>query len=317
MKRLLVAIATLACAAQAGAQVRPVVLVVPFAAGGGPDVQARQFAVKLAPALGGPVVVENKVGAAGVLAVQYVMQAKPDGNLILLGSSSQVIQKLLQPDLKFDPMTDFVSVGNVASAAAVLVVRTEHPAKNVNDLIAALRTAGGKANYASGGIGTAAHLAGATFLDLNGVKASHIPLKGSVEITASLLRGDTDFSFPVSGTGVPQVKAGRLRALAVTGAQRMQALPDVPTLYELTRNELLVQESWFGMWAPLGTPNNVVMRLHAASLKALADAELLQQFANGGGSATPSASPIAFAAFMKSETTKWAKIVKLSSAKAD
>jgi tripartite-type tricarboxylate transporter receptor subunit TctC len=305
-----------ACAA-AQAQTRPVVLVVPFAAGGGPDVQARQFAVKLASALGGPVVVENKVGAAGVLAVQYVMQAKPDGTLILLGSNSQMIQKLLQPELKFDPLTDFVSIGNVASAAAVLVVRTENPAKDVKDLLAVLRTAGGKANYASGGIGTAAHLAGATFLDLNAVKASHIPLKGSVEITASLLRGDTDFSFPVSGTAVPQVKAGRLRALAVTSAQRMPALPDVPTLYELTRNDLLVQESWFGMWAPLGTPDDVVRRLHAASVKALADAELRQQLENGGGSATPSASPAAFAAFMKSETAKWAKIVKLSSAKAD
>jgi len=304
-----------ACAAQA--QTRPVVLVVPFAAGGGPDVQARQFAVKLAPALGVPVVVENKVGAAGVLAAQYVMQARPDGNLILLGSSSQVIQKLLQPELKFDPLSDFVAVGNVASAAAVLVVRSENPARSVNDLIAALRAAGGRANYASGGIGTAAHLAGATFLELNGLKASHIPLKGSVEITASLLRGDTDFSFPVSGTAVPQVKAGRLRALAITGAQRMPALPEVPTLYELTRNELLVQDSWFGMWAPLGTPADVVRRLHAAAVKALADPELKQQLENGGGSATPSASPAAFAAFMKSETAKWAKIVKLSSAKAD
>jgi tripartite-type tricarboxylate transporter receptor subunit TctC len=317
MKRLLVAIAALACAAHASAQSRPVVLVVPFAAGGGPDVQARQFAVKLAPALGVPVVVENKVGAAGVLAVQYVMQAKPDGSLILLGSNSQMIQKLLTPDLKFDPLTDFVPVGNVASAAAVLVVRTDHPARSVQDLIAALRAAGGKANYASGGIGTAAHLAGATFLDLNRVRASHIPLKGSVEITASLLRGDTDFSFPVSGTSVPQVKAGRLRALAVTSAKRMPALPDVPTLYELTKNDLLVQESWFGMWAPLGTPGDVVKRLHAASVKALADPDLQQQLANGGGSATPSASPAAFAAFMKSETAKWAKIVKLSSAKAD
>jgi len=304
-----------ACAAQA--QTRRVVLVVPFAAGGGPDVQARQFAVKLAPALGVPVVVENKVGAAGVLAAQYVMQARPDGNLILLGSSSQVIQKLLQPELKFDPLSDFVAVGNVASAAAVLVVRGENPARSVNDLIAALRAAGGRANYASGGIGTAAHLAGATFLELNGLKASHIPLKGSVEITASLLRGDTDFSFPVSGTAVPQVKAGRLRALAITGAQRMPALPEVPTLYELTRNELLVQDSWFGMWAPLGTPAAVVSRLHAAAVKALADPELKQQLENGGGSATPSASPAALAAFMKSETAKWAKIVKLSSARAD
>ena len=119
-------------------------------------------------------------------------------------------------------------------------------------------------NYGSGGIGTSAHLAGATLVSLAGLKATHIPLKGSVEIAGSLLRGDTDFAFPVAGTGIPQVKGGKLRALAVTSRERLKELPDVPTLNEVLKNELAVQESWFGFWAPARTPPDVVAKLHAA-----------------------------------------------------
>ena len=301
----------------ASAQPKTFFLIVPYAAGGGPDVQARQFGAKLAPLLGSSVVVENKVGAAGVLAAQYVKQSRPDGSTILLGSNTHLIQKHLQPDLKFDPLTDFVPVSNLATSPTVLVVRADHAAKTARELLTILKASGGKMNYSSGGIGTSAHLAGATFLAVNGAKASHIPLKGSVEIAASLLRGDTDFAFPVSSTGVPQVKSGNLRALAVTSASRLKELPDVPTLMEIFNNELLVQESWFGLWAPAKTPADAVKRLHAATVKALADPALQQQFVNGGAAAAPSQSPDAFAAFVKSENAKWAQIVKLSSAKAD
>ena len=148
------------------------------------------------------------------------------------------------------------------------------------------------------------------------MRSFHLPCF-SVEIAASLLRGDTDFAFPVSSTGVPQVKSGKLRALAVTSASRLKELPDVPTLMEIFKNELLVQESWFGLWAPAKTPADAVKRLHAASVKALADPELEQQFANAGAATAPSPTPEAFAAFVKSENAKWREIVKLSSAKAD
>ena len=296
---------------------RPVHVVVPYAAGGGPDVQARQFAPRFAEALGAAVVVENKVGAAGVLAAQYVAQQKADGYTLLLGSNTHLIQKHLQPELKFDPVADFTPVSNMGSSPTVLVVRADYPAKTVQELAATLRARAGQMNYSSGGIGTSAHLAGATFVAVAGGKAVHIPLKGSVEIAGSLLRGETDFAFPVASTGVPQVKGGKLRALAVTSAVRLPELPDVPTLAEAMKNDLLVQESWFGVWAPAGTPPAVVRKLFAATVKALADPELQKQFQATGGSAAPSQSPEAFAAFVKRENAKWGEIVKLSAARAD
>jgi len=291
---------------------RPVRLIVPFAAGGGPDVQARQIGPKLAEALGQAVVIENKVGAAGVLAAQFVAQAPADGYTLLMGANTHLVQKVMQPDLKFDPLNEFVPVNMIGSSPTLMVVRADGPYKKVEDVIAAARANPGKLNYCSGGIGTSAHLAGATLVSLAGLKATHIPLKGSVEITASLLRGDTDFAFPISGTGVPQVKGGKLRGLAVTSATRFKDLPDVPTLQEVLKNELAVQESWFGFWAPAKTPADVVAKLHAAAARALADPSLRASFEAAGNSVTTSASPQAFAAFMQSENRKWAEIVKLA-----
>lgn len=296
---------------------KPIRIVVPYAAGGGPDVATRQFAQKLAEVVGQAVVVENKVGAAGVLAAQFVAQAPADGYTLLLGSNTHLIQKHLSPDLKFDPIGEFAPVTNVSTSPTVLVVRADYPAKNVQELIALAKARPGKLNYGSGGIGTSAHLAGATFESVAGIKVVHIPLKGSVEIAGSLLRGDTDFAFPVAGTGIPQIKAGKLRALGVSSAARLKELPDVPTLKETMKNDLLVQESWFGLWAPAKTPREVVSALHAASVKALADPKLREQFDAAGSPAAPSESPEAFAAFVKSENGKWGQISRLSAAKAD
>lgn len=295
---------------------RPVRVIVPYAAGGGPDVQMRQVGPKLGEAVGQSIVVENKVGAAGVLAAQYVAQQAADGYTVLMGSNTHLIQKILAPSLKFEPLTEFVPVSNMASSPTVLVVRADGPYRKVEDLIAAARANPGRMNYSSGGVGTSAHLAGATLVTLAGLKATHIPLKGSVEITASLLRGDTDFAFPVSGTGVPQVKGGKLRALAVTSAARLKELPDVPTLNEIMRNELTVQESWFGFWAPAGTPAEVVNKLHAAASRVLADPAIKALFESTGSSPAPSASPQAFASYVQSENRKWAEIVKLTGATA-
>ncbi|MCY7318137.1 MAG: tripartite tricarboxylate transporter substrate binding protein [Ramlibacter sp.] len=296
---------------------RPVRIIVPYAAGGGPDVLVRQIGPRLGEALGQPVVLENKVGAAGVLAAQFVAQSAPDGYTLLMGSNTHLIQKIMQPDLKFDPLTEFIPVSNMAASPTVMVVRSDGPYKSVADVLAAAKASPGKMNYGSGGIGTSAHLAGATFVALGGLKATHIPLKGSVEITASLLRGDTDFAFPVAGTGVPQVKGGRLRALAVTGASRLKELPDVPTLNEAMRNELTVQESWFGFWAPAKTPPDVIARLHAAVSKVLADPAVKTQFESTGNTTAANESSQAFAAFVRSENRKWAEIVKLTGVTAN
>src|SRR5262249_10526783 len=153
-----------------------------------PDVATRQFAQTLAPIIGQTVVLENKVGAAGVLAAQFVSQAPADGYTLLLGSNTHLIQKHLSPDLKFDPIGEFATVTNMRPSPTVLVLREDYPVKNVQELIALARSRPGKLNYGSGGIGTSAHLAGATFGSVAGLKVVHIPLKGSVEIAGSLLR---------------------------------------------------------------------------------------------------------------------------------
>lgn len=292
-------------------------IIVPYAPGGGPDVQVRQMAPKFSEAIGQTLIVENKVGAGGVLAGQYVALAAPDGYTVLLGSNTHLLQKLLTPELNFDPLNEFVPVSNITNLATVLVVRADSPYKRAEDLIAALKANPGKFDYGSGGIGTSAHLAGATFIALSASKAMHIPLKGSVEIAASLLRGETEFAFPVASTGVPQVKGGKLRALAVTSRARLPQLPDVPTLNEVMKNDLAIQESWFGMWAPAKTPPDIVKKLFNATVKAIADPTLRQQFEASGGVAAPSESPEAFAAFVRSEYGKWGEIVKLSAAKAE
>lgn len=315
-----VAIVLAAIAASAAAQPypnRPVKLVVPFAAGGGPDVEARRFAPKLAEALGGPVVVENRVGAAGIVAAEVVAQAAPDGYTLLMGSMSQIVQKLLRPAAKFDPGTSFVPVTLTSSAPAVLIVPVESPIRTAKELEEAIRTRPGQFNFGSGGVGTAAHIAGATFASLQKLNAIHIPYRGSVEIMPALMGGQIQFAFPIAGTGVPQVKAGKARALGVMSAKRLPTLPEVPTMKELFGDDLYVQDFWGGVWAPAGTPPAVIAKLFAATRQAHADPTLREQYRSGGSEVELSNSPEEFAAFMKAETAKWMRLIQLAGVKAE
>lgn len=291
---------------------RPVRIICPYAAGGGPDVQLRQLAPSLGDVLGQPIVIENKVGAGGVLAAQYVATQPADGYTLLQGSSTHLVQKLMTPGLKFDPLKDFAFATNISTSPTVLVVTADSPYKSAEDLIAAAKAAPGKFNYSSGGIGSAAHLAGATFAALSKLTVVHVPLKGSVEIMSSLLRGDTQFAFPTAGTGVPQVQGGKLRALAVTSPKRLPQLPDVPTLEEVLKSKLAVQESWSGLWAPAGVPPDVLTRLNAAVNKVLAMPAIRKQIQESGGEPALSASPKAFADFVRAENAKWAEVIRLT-----
>lgn len=295
---------------------RPVRIIVPYAAGGGPDVFMRQAAIPLGQKLDQAIVVENKVGAAGVLAAQYVASAAPDGYTLLLGGNSHLVQKLLQPSLRFDPLKDFAYIGDMSGAPSVLTVAADSPFHSVDDIIKAARAEPGKLNYCSGGIGTGAHLAGAVLMAIYKTRAVHVPLRGSVEIPLSLIRGDTQFAFPTAGTAVPQVKTGKLRALAVTSDKRIAELPDVPTLFELTKNPLTVQISWSGLWAPAKTPKTVIDRVFAAIGPALDTPEMRASAASSGSEIMLSSSPAEFTRFVQSENAKWAKIVQLAN-KAD
>lgn len=296
---------------------RPVKLVVPFAAGGGPDIEARRLAPKLAEALGGATVVENRVGAAGILAAEVVTQAPPDGYTLLVGSLSQVIQKILRPEAKFDPLSSFVPVAEISTTSAVLVVPSDSPIKSARELEALIRSKPGQLNYGSGGIGTAAHIAGATFANVLKLNAIHVPYRGSVELVPALLGQQIQFAFPISGTAVPFVKSGKVRALAVTGNRRMSALPEVPTLKELYGEDLFVQEYWSGLWAPANTPAAVVQQLFNATRKAVADPEVRAHFIAAGSEPELSESPEAFGRLMKAETPKWARLIQMSGVKAD
>ena len=296
---------------------RPVKIIVPFAAGGGPDVEMRRMAPKIGEALGGNVVVENRVGAAGIVATEVVAQAAPDGYTLLAGSLSQLVQKILQPAAKFDPHTSFAPISLTSTTTAVLIVPVESPIKSARELEAAIRAKPGSFNYGSGGVGTAAHIAGATFASLQKLDAIHIPYRGSVELMPALLGGQIQYAFPVAGTAVPHVKSGKARALAVNGARRLASLPDIPTMKELFGDDLYVQEFWAGLWAPAGTPAPVLAKLFAANKQALADASLRSQLQAGGAEVEISASPDDFAQFMKAESIKWAKLIQISGAKAN
>lgn len=289
---------------------RPLRLIVPYAAGGGPDIQARKLAEAASRELGQTVVVENKVGAGGILAAELVAQQPPDGYTLMIGASTHVTQKLLQPSVKFDPVTGFTHIIRAGFSPQVMLVKTSSPYRTVQELVAAARNAPGSLNYASGGIGSAAHLSGAALANAAAIDLVHVPYKGSVEIVPALIRGDVALGFPVASTAMPQIENGKVRALAVTSAHRLPGLPQVPTLNEALGRTDLELDSWSGIWAPAGVPKPVVARLHAAFLKALNDPATRDFYQKAGAVIDPTPSPEAFDRFVADETTKYRQIVQ-------
>ncbi len=294
---------------------KPIRFVVPFPAGGIADVMARVIGQKLNDAWNQPVVVENRAGAGGNIGAEIVARSPPDGYTLIMGSiGTHSVNVSLFSRLPFDPVRDFAPVALVIKADGLLVLHPSVPAKTVKELIALARARPGQLAYATAGNGTASHLAGELFKSMAKVDIVPIPYKGNVPAITDLLGGQTSMLFATMPTVLPQVKAGRLRALAVTGAQRSPAAPDVPAMAETLPGFEVT--NWIGVFAPAGTPADIVARLNAEIMRIMRLPEVQSRLANEGAKFTPT-TPGEFAAFVQSEITKWGKVIRASGARVD
>jgi len=283
--------------------------VVPLSPGGFADVPARLLAPRLAAALGRPVIVENRPGAGSTIGADNVAKSPPDGHTLLLTGTPHVIAPWLYRNLPYDTLKDFAPVALIASGPYALVVNPQRlSVGSVRELVAAARAQPGKIDFASSGNGSAQHLVGAMFNQMAGIALNHVPYKGSGSAMQDLISGQVGVAFAGIPNVLPQVKAGRLRALAVTTAGRWSELPDVPTLseagvpgYEATL--------WLNLAAPAATPKPVIERLYAETARVLQDPELRRSFVAAGVEAQVLA-PRELAAFMRAEYEKWGKLVR-------
>ncbi|MGH6631155.1 MAG: tripartite tricarboxylate transporter substrate binding protein [Burkholderiales bacterium] len=284
-------------------------IVVPLSPGGFADVPARMLLPRLSAALGRQVFVENKPGAGGTIGADAVAKSVPDGHTLLLTATPHVISAHLYRTLPYDSLKDFAPVALFGSGPYALVVNPQKmPVASVRELIAAAKASPGKIDYASSGNGSAQHLVSALFATLAGIELNHVPYKGSGPAMQDLLGGQVPVSFAGIPNVISSVKAGKLRALAVTTAMRWRELPEVPTVAEagLPGYEATL---WLGLAAPAGTPPEIIERLHAETAKALQEPELQQSFRGAGVNATVMG-PQEFGAFIRSEHEKWGKVVR-------
>jgi tripartite-type tricarboxylate transporter receptor subunit TctC len=301
--------------AQSNYPQKPIRMIVPFPAGGGTDILARLIGQRMSEALGQQIIVDNRAGAGGTIGTDVAAKAPADGYTIVLVSGSHAINPGLYPKLPYDTVNDFAPVTQIATSPGILVVHPALPVKSVRDLIALARSKPGQLNYASAGNGTPPHLAGELFKTMARVDMVHVPYKGNVPAFADMLAGLVSLSFPSMPSAVPHVKSGRLRALGVTTAKRSLAAPDIPTIAEsgLPGYE---STSWYGILAPARTPPAAVTRLHEVIVSILASADMKDKFAAQGLDPVASA-PREFETVIKSEITKWAKVVKASGARPE
>ena len=313
-RRTALQLAALALASVAGAAhaqawpSKPVSLVVPFPAGGTTDVLARALAGRLSPAIGQPVIVENKPGAGATIGADYVAKAKADGHTLLIGAVHHTIASSVYKKLPYDFQKGFEPVTVIAMVPNVLVVNARTPAKNVNELVALIKAKPAEASYGSNGNGTAQHLIGTQFQQQTGTRLQHIPYKGSGPLATDLLGGQILMSFDTITPVLPHIKAGKLRPLAVTTAKRSPALPDVPTLQEAGLKDFDIG-TWFGVLAPVGTPKPVLDRLSAEATKIIQSPDFRKRMDDIGAQPVGN-SPAEMAAQIRSETDKFSVLVK-------
>jgi tripartite-type tricarboxylate transporter receptor subunit TctC len=309
--RLFVLILVLLIAETAQAQhypSRPIRLVLPFAAGGLVDVPGRILAQKLTETLGQPLVVENRPGAGSTIGADAVAKAKPDGYTLMITSTTHVISANLYKALPYDALRDFAPVMKLAEGPYVLVVNPSLPAKSVAELVALAKSRPGRIDYGTSGNGSSQHLVAALFCAMSGAPLNHVPYKGSDRATQDLIGGQVMVGFLGTPGALPQLKSGRLRALAVTTARRSPELTEVPTMQEagIPGYEATI---WLGLFAPAGTPREVLAKLHAEVENALAAPEARASIARTGLEVSVSSTG-EFAAFVRAEYEKWGKVVR-------
>ncbi|MEN7529051.1 tripartite tricarboxylate transporter substrate binding protein [Cupriavidus sp. DL-D2] len=293
----------------------PLRLVLPYPAGGPTDLLARVVAVKMSESLGQSVVVDNKPGASGMIGAEAVARATPDGYTMLANASLHVINPSIYSRMRYDAFKDFVPITQLADVPLVLVVNNNSPVRTVQDLIAYARRQGNSLNFGSAGNASAQQLAGESFKLAAKVSMQHVPYKGSAPALTDLMGGQIQLMFDSMPSAMPFIKSGKLRAVAVTTARRASALPDVPTVAESGLPGFEIS-TWYGLWAPRGTPPAVVEKLAAHAAAALKRPDVRQQYADMGAEPIGS-SPADFARYNVSEGKKWAEIVRQSGAKAD
>lgn len=313
--------ASLPAAAQGNWPTKPVRIIVPFAAGGTTDILARAMAPELSKAFGQQFIVDNRAGAGGNVGAEIVAHSPADGYTLLMGTvGTHGINRALYAKLPYDPIKDFAPITLVAGVPNVMVMQTEKARSlginNVADFVKYAKAHPGKLNMASSGNGTSIHLSGELFKSMSGTYMVHFPYRGSGPALMDMVGGTMDVMFDNLPSSMPQIKAGKLKALAVTSAKRSDALPDVPTIEEAAGLKGFDASSWFGLLAPAGTPPDIVNRIQqevARSLKTTAMKEkLLAQGAIPSGN-----TPAEFTRLIDSEHRKWAKVVKDSGAKVD
>jgi tripartite-type tricarboxylate transporter receptor subunit TctC len=288
---------------------KPVRIVVPFAAGGPTDVLARVLAPKLSASLKRTVIVDNKVGATGAIGASFVAKAAADGDTLLLGTSSiMAASPNLTANLPYDPIKDFIPISMVATIENILVVHPSVPAKTVKELIAYGKANPGKLTYASSGIGSTYHLGGELFASQAGITMTHVPYKGAAPASQDLLAGHVSVMFDNTSSAIPNIKAGRVRALGVASLKRYPALPDLPTIAEegLAGYETTI---WLGLFAPAKTPASIIQKWHKEIADAVNSAEYKERLA--ALDLQPRASSgQELANYLKTDLAKWAKMVK-------
>ncbi len=294
---------------------KPITLVVPFAAGGTTDIVARIIGQKLSESLHQPVVVDNRAGAGGTLGAGVAARAPADGSTLFMATIAHSIAPGLYKSLPYDFIRDFDPVGLVGTVPNVLLVNNTVPAKTVPELIAYLKKNPGKVNFGSAGLGSTEHLAGELFRSMTGTQITHIPYKGGAPMMADLIGGQIQMALETSPSALPHVRAGKVRALAVTSAKPSPAYPGVPTLSDagVKGYEML---TWYALMAPHGTPKPIVERLHAELEKALKLPEVRKTFADQGVTEGDMTSA-QLETFIRNETAKWGKVVKDANVKLE